>query len=484
MRKILFYMLLAGMSTMTIAQSTYQPRLPHVYYPWWYENYMDTNTNLMSSIGIGGGDYTRYYVEEIDVYDHDISMNFTTLPAPWGWGVTELAMRIVIDSSMTVLGASVEQLNGIAWHYYGTDLFPLPEYVRLYQSDNDSLILLAEKQLILDRMLNEDEYIRMQIDTRQAVDSIIDMNINWHRDTCYDEDLLKWIPATDYYFDSPQIVHDTFYLAITYNNLLKYWEPRFEGDYCLYDLRGPEILALRDGISKWGCHPPLHQFPAFAYKTKLRNRITQEDLPGWQDTMWNYFACVLPIINYDSPILKCDTATKLCLVSQNEDSFTFSWEVMGTPPDSWQFCYAPVGVEPSQGTTVNCNTTTVTITTDTNVSYYAYVRSYCDQISRYSEWSSGVHFGAPINDPNNPDNITPVDTLTIMVPNPASDRLIFRSAFEMQRIEVFALDGRKVMEFPISNHDYVADISNLPAGSYLVKIFSQAGSTTKKLVVR
>lgn len=73
---------------------------------------------------------------------------------------------------------------------------------------------------------------------------------------------------------------------------------------------------------------------------------------------------------------------------------------------------------------------------------------------------------------------------TMISPNPASEQLMLQSSFEMQRVEIYAMDGRKAFEAPLSGRNSVVNIDQLLPGTYLVKIFTQAGSTTKKLVVR
>ena len=468
MKKIqLFLLLLVGVVSLSSAQNGCYPRLPYLYYQWWYENYFADTNNFQSPWPIGGGDPAVY---------NSCDVSFS--PVPDRYGITELAMRFVIDSSMRILGVSVPLASNTS--YYNESiwrLFESEEYVRLYQCRNDSLILIDEMRQKTDHMLEPDEFSTIPTDFRYQ------HSLTSYDDTCRIEHTAGVdCPSVEYYFDTPKMVFDTFFLSVTFNCLLESVYQETEDDPCLMPIPTITYYGLGDGYGIHPCIPRLWQYPSFAYKTKMRNLYTGDYVTEWRDTMWNVFMCLFPIISYESPLLKCDTATKLQLVRQYENMYTFSWDVSGSQPTSWQFCYAPVGVDPEQGTIIDCSTTTVTITADPSREYNAWVRSYCETFDRYSSWGQALAFGATGG--NNPDNISLVDTYTMISPNPASEQLMLQSSFEMQRVEIYAMDGRKAFEAPLSGRNSIVNIDQLLPGTYLVKIFTQAGSTTKKLVVR
>ncbi len=67
-------------------------------------------------------------------------------------------------------------------------------------------------------------------------------------------------------------------------------------------------------------------------------------------------------------------------------------------------------------------------------------------------------------------------------PNPVSDMLYFETAgVTIEKVMVFDLSGRKVLE---QNEVSNISVSHLQKGSYLIKIFSDNGIQTEKVVVR
>ena len=68
-------------------------------------------------------------------------------------------------------------------------------------------------------------------------------------------------------------------------------------------------------------------------------------------------------------------------------------------------------------------------------------------------------------------------------PNPAQDECTVASGYGLRNVEVYDIGGRLVMKQAASGLATRIDTSQLPRGTYLVKIETLLGSTTKKLVV-
>src|SRR5690606_37686169 len=66
-------------------------------------------------------------------------------------------------------------------------------------------------------------------------------------------------------------------------------------------------------------------------------------------------------------------------------------------------------------------------------------------------------------------------------PNPVSDLLYFDANTTIEKIIVFDLSGRKIME---QNQVNTISVSNLQKGNYILKIFSDKGVQTEKIIVK
>ena len=135
--------------------------------------------------------------------------------------------------------------------------------------------------------------------------------------------------------------------------------------------------------------------------------------------------------------------------------------------------------------------------------YRDYIHNYWFIFPIIAPPDTTVNPGDTIVNPNdtiiNPGDtiINPGDTLAIrtndilyrytaLQPNPASDKVKVLSSFGISCIEAYDLKGRKVSEFRTPNSEFsiTLDVSSWPRGTYLLRITTPAGQTTKKLLLR
>ncbi|MBR7168253.1 MAG: T9SS type A sorting domain-containing protein, partial [Bacteroidales bacterium] len=57
------------------------------------------------------------------------------------------------------------------------------------------------------------------------------------------------------------------------------------------------------------------------------------------------------------------------------------------------------------------------------------------------------------------------------------------SSFSIRKVEIYSLKGEKLIESDVENVSISLDVSTLPKGIYLVKVYTPQGVATKKLVV-
>lgn len=81
-------------------------------------------------------------------------------------------------------------------------------------------------------------------------------------------------------------------------------------------------------------------------------------------------------------------------------------------------------------------------------------------------------------------NENPVDKYVEVGPVPAFDDVTFRSTNKLQRIEIFNMSGQMQKNQNVSGNTYTLDISNLNAGMYIAKVYTEAGVATKKFIVK
>ena len=76
-----------------------------------------------------------------------------------------------------------------------------------------------------------------------------------------------------------------------------------------------------------------------------------------------------------------------------------------------------------------------------------------------------------------------IDNTCNVFPNPAKDRLKVISQFKVKDIEIYNISGIKVKTIAINSYEKFVDVSDLIAGTYIVKLHTPRGIATKKLLV-
>ena len=77
-----------------------------------------------------------------------------------------------------------------------------------------------------------------------------------------------------------------------------------------------------------------------------------------------------------------------------------------------------------------------------------------------------------------------VDRASRLQPNPASGSVRVESSYRIAEVELFSLDGRSLQRRAVDATGTTLDISQLPSGTYIVRIATTSGTAYKKLVVK
>ena len=123
---------------------------------------------------------------------------------------------------------------------------------------------------------------------------------------------------------------------------------------------------------------------------------------------------------------------------------------------------------------------------DTATTYAARLRTLCHRDSA-SAWTDTIQFRLlpPADTTHHTDPLaltSPIDSYTHLFPNPATTSITIVSSFHLRKVEVFSADGRPLIAAPAHGISTTVDISSLPPATYIVRITTPSGTTTKRLV--
>ena len=400
----------------------------------------------------------------------------------------EYARYIYTDYPLRVIGVAVE-MQFILMHpqHMGENPPSIEtDYFRLYKVDTATgdMVLVAEKPLL---------------DTSAAC--YIPSN---ELQPLFGRRPRNGLPVREVFFDSAVIMTDSFYVATTCNNNYGRYQPGYQCYYITY-LRGN---CLTEGNKPIVLPQPNH------YRRKL-HRIgpCDRDLRyGVQDTNWHVFHT--DFIKYDTNILDepqewgmfmmmfpiidtnydfswqpgCEPPVNLSAINISYDTVVLGWDSEGA--SHWELKVAKDGEDLDSVATIDCTNDVMPLYgLDTAVWYIATVRSICSD-SSISEWGDTIRFFVPgdttsTTDPEDPqEGIASVaERFTYMMPNPAGEQVTIMSSFRIDRVEIYSLTGQRVVQEKVGGLSSQIDISGLPKGAYLVRVHTNHGVSTKRLVV-
>ncbi|MBP5547500.1 MAG: T9SS type A sorting domain-containing protein [Bacteroidales bacterium] len=106
----------------------------------------------------------------------------------------------------------------------------------------------------------------------------------------------------------------------------------------------------------------------------------------------------------------------------------------------------------------------------------------CDS-GNASEWTDTIHFGIPGSgggDATIDEDV--IGLYTHLMPNPAGDRVNLISSFRMRKVELFNMDGKRIACYEANGLSTILDLSGYASGTYIVRIITQSGVTTKRMI--
>lgn len=222
-----------------------------------------------------------------------------------------------------------------------------------------------------------------------------------------------------------------------------------------------------------------------------------------QDTLWHWqespqFMLVFPIIEIDSSWRDgphgyvCPEVTDLRATTPDDAGVVMLWNTRNGQ-EQWQISYGLEGTPPDSGIISTSHTPACRLRNlDSCTAYDVYVRAICHHDStEYSQWVGPVTVNicdtATNQDPTQTESLvrpTALEQYTILMPNPAHDKVQVTSSYNIESVNIFTIDGREVRQFPVGDRYSTIDIKGFSPGAYIVVIHTPAGLVSRKLIVK
>ena len=345
------------------------------------------------------------------------------------------------------------------------------EYFCLYEIDSNTNEMIQLKKAEINIKQKFRHYHEMNVNGPQCVSHIF--------------------PIYESYFDEPVTVHDSFYVSVTFNN--NYNREPDGSERTRNGIFVQFFTALVDIINAVPSAYSLDYAPNPSHARFRFTRIAGEVWPPFplpHDTIWHIenggdlypegFYFIFPIIDTSRnvpQVINCDVPTGLTTAYASPEVCLFTWDKNGG--SQWELAVAEEGLTPEEGVVMACSSTLKAVNgLDSGRCYEAWVRTVCNDTTR-SEWSQSVHFCT--ND-GQTDIITAPDSYTQLYPNPTNGSITIYSAFRMSKIEVFGINGTLLLNTKTDGMSTNVDLTELPAGAYIVRIHTNNGIATKRLV--
>ena len=305
-------------------------------------------------------------------------------------------------------------------------------------------------------------------------------------------------------FDNPVAVGPDFIVASSaYNNTTKnsFWDSQWEHyptRFC--SVFSPQCRAT-DTVFDSSC---TYEFwgETFPYPHWLGHPISWLNdstfcrshgfvAPDWEvpdhETYYTHSNIFFPILFKDWDTAYCHGVSNLRLAGRSGNNATLMWDSDESGP--WEVAYGKASAPRDSFSVVNTSVPTVRLSGfDARTPYHAYVRGYCDLNDSYSDWIGPLEFQV-YEGPAQPGDTTAIDqpgsmaSFIQLLPNPATSQVQILSSYKMDRIVLFDLGGRTLLDQPADGISSLLDLSALPKGSYIVAIHSAKSIATKKLIV-
>ena len=362
----------------------------------------------------------------------------------------------------------------------------MPEYYRLYQKNGDNYELKAEV-----RWDTATPSYRIELKGRDSTSCVY--------------------PVYEAYFNKPVLVHDTFFVGGTHwNNTQIGNDPEHDFTQMPWTLYYLYYERIHTGYASVYCHdvylrdinwygknysihkalaPSQFHYPIPSGQLTDTNVIVfhpSENLGAlpFMQQFYAFFAILDTSYVYMPEVDSCIPPTGFRVESVDTGGAVLTWAA--DTAVQWQLELLADTADADTVLTSCPINYAVLEGLDTAQWYTARVRTVCDS-GNYSPWSDTVRFYVPgdtaAGQGEEPTSIgTPVDRYTYLMPNPASDKVLVASSFQLRKVELFDAAGHLLKSYAATGVVTELSLSAYPSGTYFVRITTPSGIATKRLV--
>lgn len=452
--------------------------LPHYY--WWDTNWYDYP-------------YYHYPIAQ-NMFSPAVPLGHMTTLDPFTDQVAYVGRGCYTPEPLQVIGIAAgvyficvydfdsDGINNECWTIDTTMAGRLPEYYRLYQKDGKLYELMAEV-----RWDTATPSYQIELKGRDSTSCVY--------------------PVYEAYFNNPVLVHDTFFVGGTHwNNTYigddpehDYTQIPYQPYYLSYEhihtgyasayvvdeqLNLINWYGKNYGIVKY-LLPYDYHFPMSSLLPYAHDTNTIEFRPSLR-RFYAFFAIFDTSYVYMPEVDSCLPPTGFRVESVDTGGAVLTWAA--DTAVQWQLELLADTADADTVLTPCPINYAVLEGLDTAQWYTARVRTVCDS-GNYSPWSDTVRFYVPgdtaAGQGEEPTSIgTPVDRYTYLMPNPASDKVLVASSFQLRKVELFDAAGHLLKSYAVTGVVTELSLSAYPSGTYFVRITTPSGIATKRLVKR
>ncbi len=287
-------------------------------------------------------------------------------------------------------------------------------------------------------------------------------------------------PIYERYFDTAVWVTDSFYVGYTTHATAEpgyYVQCKIIGFNPIYWVNCPcEECPLRiDGCTNYSL-----VFPYIEVLDNTNVIINRNIAPSLRITF--------PIIQVDTTVPPTDVCMPVSNVEAMSENTTaiVSWD--DYPYYSRvQLRYGKGHISTWQTLDVTGNSVYILTGLDPTSRYGVQLMAECDTCKKMTPWTDPVYFytgyDTTVHDSTGIEAPTSLlAAQTFLQPNPANDEVTVSSSFNMKRIEMHDAAGVLVYSEPCTGHQVTVPLYFLRAGTYVVTVETQYGTTHKRLV--
>ena len=416
----------------------------------------------------------------------------------YNWGNAIYGVQMYTDRPLKIVGlaapAYMQEPRDTAYSSWGGHPGTLPIYLNTRDTTlagraTDSMILYKPVDGDLVKLM--DAPWRIENPHRYIVlpPRVYAYNYNYRFGEYIDSSATSYTaPLYEVMFEKPVVVEDSFVVAITtFNNEghRGYVYDQYDNQFYMwlwdhnptriFSFLGWRDTAVPENI-RWHKFRTLPWHRCDYHHGAFTNTGQQWGLTG---------VVVLPIIDPGFDTTLCHEVSNLRLAERGAGSATLMWDAGDGGP--WIVAYGKVDDAWEDFTFDTVSSPMVTLTgLEVGTQYFALVRGYCSVTGEYGEWTSPLEveiFQPGHQEPEGIEHPGDLGRFTRLVPNPARGEVNVVSSFRLSRIELYSLDGRKVLEQEADGISTMVDVSSLPSGTYIAALYLPHGVATKKLVV-